>query len=69
MARTVVKKAAKKAAKKTRRNRKTTATRKPKSKPVDVQQLRERVQSVIVEKLDQMTEGVAGEASRDMWHG
>ena len=58
MARTSGKKAAKKAGKAKRNS----AKKSGKKGPVNVQELRERVRSVVAEKLDEMTEGVAGEA-------
>lgn len=60
MARTGGKKAAKKASKgrKNMNTGKSSAT----TEPVNVQELRERVRSVVAEKLDSMTKGVADEA-------
>jgi len=51
----------KKAAKKVKRARKKTAS---KSAPVNIQALRERVRTVVAEKLDDMTEAVADEAAK-----
>jgi hypothetical protein len=54
----------KKAAKKVKRARKKTASKKAKSVPVNIQALRERVRTVVAEKLDDMTEAVADEAAK-----
>jgi hypothetical protein len=54
----------KKAAKKVKRARKKTASKKAKSAPVNIQALRERVRTVVAEKLDDMTEAVADEAAK-----
>ena len=54
----------KKAAKKVKRARKKTASKKTKSVPVNIQALRERVRTVVAEKLDDMTEAVADEAAK-----
>ena len=58
----MARKAGKKAAKKVSKGGKNTAKKSGKTEPVNVQDLRERVRSVVAEKLDQMTKGVADEA-------